>query len=80
VIPNPAQNYFDLQFTHDYPYALQVVIYDAIGKVVNTQTINYQDRAWRANATMLTNGFHTCKVLNFESQEILGITKLIIAK
>jgi hypothetical protein len=80
VYPNPAQNYFDLQFTHDYPYALQVVIYDAIGKVVNTQTINYQDRAWRANATMLTNGFHTCKVINVQTDEILSIAKIIIAK
>ena len=80
VSPNPAKNYFVINYKNDVQQKINAVLYDANGKTVwssgliNAQSLNGK----QVNTSQFAKGVFYLKLIN-ENGELIASAKIVVA-
>ena len=77
LFPNPANDYFDVEFNEDLQLEYSYRLFDAVGRVVSTGRVEQGKRIHRIRTDELASGMY---IFAIENQNIYAQQKIIIAK
>jgi len=78
VYPNPAYDYINIEFKSPTKGALDLTIYNSVGKMAKSYQLSENREQNRINISDLESGIYFCEIT--QNGEILGVQKIVIIK